>query len=137
MKLTKKVIGYILIGLLALPSFASPASSPSTQPTQQPTQQQQNKVNPFVLDNFKVIATTLKDLGVTQDELMTYIREGKKLEDVLKVRKIPVKKFKKTVLIEYYKVVDEGVAKKQLSEEQATQLKTAIQETVKGWLPKK
>ncbi|PHV71428.1 hypothetical protein CS063_05100 [Sporanaerobium hydrogeniformans] len=134
MKLIKKISVIALAGLLALPSLAA---STTPAPSSAPTTQESIQSKPFVLDNFKVIATTLNRLGVSKEDLLTYIQEGKKLEDVLALRKISAKKFKKVVLNEYFKVVDEGVAMKQLSAEQAAQLKAAIQETVKGWLPKK
>lgn len=108
---------------------------PGTQTT--PGSYQVEKKRPFMLDNFKVIEATLKGFGVDQNELRAYIGQGKKLEDVLKIEKISLKKFKKQVVKEYFKVVDEGVANKQLTEEQAKQLRKAITETVKGWLPKK
>jgi hypothetical protein len=95
------------------------------------------KSQPFVLDNFKVIEMTLSHFGVDSTKLADYIRQGKKLEDVLKAERISVRRFKRKIIEEYYKAVEEGVANNQLTEEQADKLKSAIKETVKGWLPRK
>ena len=130
----KKVIKIIafaaLIGILSGNVFATTAPTPSTYSNEK-------KMQPFILDNFKVIEMTLKHFHVDSAKLANYIKEGKKLEDVLKAEKISVRRFKKRVIEEYFKAVQEGVANKQLTQEQACQLKTAIKETVKGWLPKK
>lgn len=96
-----------------------------------------NKPKPFALDNFKVIQATLAGCGVDEQELAAYIKQGKKLEDVLKEEKISTRKFKKRVLKEYCKVIDQAVKDGQLTNEQGAQLKEAIKETVKNWLPKK
>ena len=96
-----------------------------------------NKPQPFALDNFKVIQATLAGCGVDEQELAAYIKQGKKLEDVLKEEKISTRKFKKRVLKEYCKVIDQAVKDGQLTNEQGAQLKEAIKETVKNWLPKK
>ena len=95
------------------------------------------KQKPFMLDNFKVIATTLGRFGVDEAKLTTYIKEGKKLEDVLRIEKISTRKFKKAIIKEYNKVVDEGVKNKQITCEQSKQLKSAIKQTIKDWLPQK
>lgn len=134
-KISKYLFGVILVSMIGSTAFA--AQQPNHR-RESPTTTQENKNGqPFVLDNFKVIETTLDHLGVKNDELTILIRQGKKLEDVLKEKKIPVKKFKKEVIKEYYRAVDEGIANKQLTTEQSDQLKAAIKETVKGWLPKK
>lgn len=95
------------------------------------------KAQPFILDNFKVIEMTLNHFGVDRAKLADYIKQGKKLEDVLKAERISVRRFKNQVVKEYFKVVEDGLANNQLTEEQADQLKAAIRETVKGWLPRK
>jgi hypothetical protein len=115
----------------------SPVQTATPRPTATPAPNNSIRPQPFVLDNFKVIERTLKCFGVDSTELANYIKEGKKLEDVLRAERISTKKFKRQVLKEYYKAVEEGVANKQLTEEQAKQLKMAIKETVKGWLPRK
>ena len=92
---------------------------------------------PFALDHFKMIVNTLKKMGVEENEIVTYIKEGKKLEDILKAEKINPKKFKKCITKEYFKVVDEAQKNGQITCEQAKQLKAAIKETIKNWLPKK
>jgi len=115
-----------------------PRPTPTPTPTPTPsTQPNEKKDQPFILDNFKVIEMTLNHFGVDSIKLANYIKQGKKLEDVLKAEKISVKKFKKQVVEEYFKAVQEGIANEQLTEEQASQLKSAIKETVKGWLPRK
>ena len=95
------------------------------------------KKRPFTLDHFKMIVNTLKKMGVEENQIVTYIKEGKKLEDILKAEKINTKKFKKCITKEYFKVVDEAVKNGQITVEQSKQLKTAIKETIKNWLPKK
>ena len=114
----------------------APTMVPSTKPAPctKPTPDQ--KAKPFMLDNFKVIANTLAGLGVDEAKLTSYIKEGKKLEDVLKAEKISTRKFKKCVIKEYNRVVDQAVKNKQLTCEQAKQLKAAIKQTIKNWLPK-
>ena len=92
---------------------------------------------PFTLDHFKMIVNTLKKMGVEEQEIVTYIKEGKKLEEILKTKRINPKKFKKCIIKEYYKAVDEAQKNGQITTEQAKQLKCAIKETIKNWLPKK
>ena len=94
-----------------------------------------NTQKPFMLDHFKMIVNTLKKLGVEEKQVVTYIKEGKKLEDILKAEKIKPKKFKKCILKEYNKVVDEAQKKGQITCEQSKQLKAAIKETINHWLP--
>lgn len=91
---------------------------------------------PFTLDHFKMIVNTLKKMGVEEQEIVTYIKEGKKLEEILKTKRINPKKFKKCIIKEYYKTVDEAQKNGQITAEQAKQLKCAIKETIKNWLPK-
>ncbi len=114
----------------------APTMMPSTKPTPCPETAPEQKNKPFMLDNFKVIANTLAGLGVDEAKLTCYIKEGKKLEEVLKLEKISTRKFKKCVIKEYNKVVDNAVKNKQLTCEQAKQLKVAIKQTIKNWLPK-
>ena len=114
----------------------APTMVPSTKPGPCTKPAQDQKAKPFMLDNFKVIANTLAGLGVDEAKLTSYIKEGKKLEDVLKVEKISTRKFKKCVIKEYNRVVDQAVKNKQLTCEQAKQLKAAIKQTIKNWLPK-
>lgn len=91
----------------------------------------------FTLDHFKMIVCTLKQLGMEDQEIASYIKQGKKLEDILEAKKISPKKFKKCIIKQYNKVIDEGVKEGQLTKEQSKQLKCAIKETVKNWLPNK
>lgn len=116
-------------------SKPSPSVTPGPKATACPKTPMNQKEKPFMLDNFKVIANTLAGLGVDEAELTSYIKEGKKLEDVLKIEKISTKKFKKCIIKEYNKVVDEAVKNKQLTCEQGKQLKIAIKQTIKNWLP--
>ncbi len=90
----------------------------------------------FTLNNFIIIQSTLEKLGVPNDELEVLIKQGKNLQQVLKEKNIPVKKFKKEVLKEYYKAVDEGIDRNLISPEEGKRLKSAIKETIKNWLPK-
>lgn len=92
---------------------------------------------PFTLDHFKMIVNTLKRMGLEEKEIVTYIKEGKKLEEILKAEKISPKKFKKCIIKEYCKEVDVAQKNGQITAEQAKQLKCAIKETIKNWLPKK
>ena len=134
-KLNKILVFIVLVAMMSSSALAVlPTQGNQTTPS---IYSHQRKVQPFVLDNFKIIEATLNHLGVTNEELTAFIKQGKKLEDVLKIKKISIKKFKKEVIKEYYKAVDEGLLQKQINEEQASQLKNAIKETIKGWLPKK
>ena len=90
-----------------------------------------------MLDHFKMIVITLKKLGVEENKIVGYIKEGKKLEDILQAENIKPKKFKKCMIKEYNKVVDEAQKNGQITGEQCKQLKVAIKETVKNWLPNK
>ncbi len=128
------------------PTTTAPSETPSTKPSTCPNKPSTcpnkkpecpNKPKPFALDNFKVIQATLASCGVDGQELAEYIKQGKKLEDVLKAENISVSKFKKRVLKEYCKVINEAVKSGQLTNEQGAQLKDAIKDTVKNWLPKK
>ena len=89
---------------------------------------------PFVLDHFGVIKDSLKEFGVSGEEVASYIREGKKLEEVLKLEKISVKSFKKEVIKQYNTRVKQGVKEGALTKEQAKKLKQAIKQTIKKWL---
>lgn len=145
-KVIKTIAFIVLVGMMCGSAFATEQGMPVQQgaPTQEPVKQttpstysNEKKSQPFILDNFKVIEMTLNHFGVDNTKLADYIKQGKKLEDVLKAERISVRRFKKRVVEEYFKAVEEGVANKQLTTEQANQLKTAIKETVKGWLPRK
>lgn len=118
---------------------AEKISVPSTKPCvpEQKTGQKPgcNTQKPFMLDHFKMIVNALKKLGVEEKKIVTHIKEGKKLEDILKAEKIKPKKFKKCILKEYNKVVDEAQKKGQITCEQSKQLKVAIKETINSWLP--
>ena len=71
-----------------------------------------------------------------EKEIATYIKDGKKLEDILVAEKISPKKFKKCILKQYCKAIDQGVKDGQITKEQSKQLKVAVKETVQNWLPK-
>ena len=90
---------------------------------------------PFTLDHFKMIVCTLKQLGMEENEIADYVKQGKKLEEILKAKKINPKKFKKCIIKQYNKAIDEGVKGGQITKEQCKQLKAAIKETVNNWLP--
>lgn len=119
------------------PQSIAPRPGSTTNPSTTDAPNQSRQTKPFTLDNFKVIENTLKCFGVDSRELAQYIKQGKKLEEVLKEERISVKKFKKQILREYYKTIDEAIMNKQLTQKQSTQLKKAIKDTVKGWLPRK
>ncbi len=89
---------------------------------------------PFYLDHFGIIKKSLKTFNVSGEKLATYIREGKKLEDVLEIENIPIKKFKKEVIKQYNAKVKEGVKEGNLTKEQAKKLRQAIDQTIKKWL---
>lgn len=115
---------------------ASQGAKPSVCPnTKEMPQKEQQK--PFTLDHFKMIVNALKKVGVEESQIVVYIKEGKKLEDILKAEKINTKKFKKCLMKEYFAVVDEAVKNGQITSEQSKQLKAAIKETIANWLPKK
>ena len=92
---------------------------------------------PFMLDHFKMIVVTLKKMGIEEKQIVTYIKEGKKLEDILKAENIKPKKFKKCIIKEYNKTIDEAQKSGQITCEQAKQLRAAVKETIKNWLPNK
>ena len=124
-----------------MPSTApAPSIKPSTKPCPKSTSGatiKKGEKKPFMLDHFKMIVNALKKLGVEEKEIVTYIKEGKKLEEILNEEHIKPKKFKKCILKEYNKVVDEAQKNGQITCEQAKQLKAAIKETIKNWLPTK
>ena len=91
----------------------------------------------FVIDNFKVIQGALQKLGVQPEELEGMIKEGKKLPEVLELKNIPVAKFKKALLKQYYAAINEGVKNKQITKEEAKMLRAAIKEKVMSWLQTK
>ena len=93
--------------------------------------------NTFVIDNFKVIQGALQKLGVQPEELEGMIKEGKKLPEVLELKNIPVAKFKKALLKQYYAAINEGVKNKQITKEEAKMLRAAIKEKVMSWLQTK
>ena len=93
--------------------------------------------NTFVIDNFKVIQATLQKLGIQPEELEGMIKEGKKLPEVLELKNIPVAKFKKVLLKQYYAAINEGVENKQITKEEAKMLRSAIKEKVMSWLQTK
>ena len=92
---------------------------------------------PFMLDHFKMIVVTLKKMGVEEKQIVTHIKEGKKLEDILQKENIKPKKFKRCIIKEYNKAIDEAQKSGQITCEQSKQLKAAVKETIKNWLPNK
>lgn len=114
-----------------------PAAPCKPLPKATPEQNNKQQQKPFVLDHFKMIVNTLKQLGVEESEITGYIKEGKKLEEILKAEKINPKKFKKCMYKQYCEVIDAAVKEEKITAEQAKQLKAAIKETIQNWLPKK
>lgn len=113
---------------------------PETKPTPAPTKPStgnESTQNTFVIDNFKVIQSALQKLGVQPEELEVMIKEGKKLPEVLELKNIPVPKFKKVLLKQYYVAINEGVENKQITKEEAKMLRSAIKEKVMSWLQTK
>ena len=105
--------------------------------TNKPATDQEATQNTFVIDNFKVIQAALQKLGVQPEELEVMIKEGKKLPEVLELKNIPVAKFKKALLKQYYSAINEGVKNKQITKEEAKMLRGAIKEKVMSWLETK
>ena len=87
-----------------------------------PATDNESTQNTFVIDNFKVIQGALQKLGVQPEELEGMIKEGKKLPEVLELKNIPVAKFKKALLKQYYAALNEGVKNKQITKEEAKML---------------
>ena len=116
-------------------ALTAPTNKPNASSSKSCGLEQKPGQKPFMLDHFKMIVNALKKLGVEEKQIVTYIKEGKKLEDILKAEKIKPKKFKKCILKEYNKVVDEAQKKGQITCEQSKQLKSAIKETINNWLP--
>ena len=102
-----------------------------------PATDNESTQNTFVIDNFKVIQGALQKLGVQPEELEGMIKEGKKLPEVLELKNIPVAKFKKALLKQYYAAINEGVKNKQITKEEAKMLRAAIKEKVMSWLQTK
>ncbi len=102
-----------------------------------PATDNESTQNTFVIDNFKVIQDALQKLGVQPEELEGMIKEGKKLPEVLELKNIPVAKFKKALLKQYYAAINEGVKNKQITKEEAKMLRAAIKEKVMSWLQTK
>lgn len=102
-----------------------------------PATDNESTQNTFVIDNFKVIQGALQKLGVQPEELEGMIKEGKKLPEVLELKNIPVAKFKKALLKQYYVAINEGVKNKQITKEEAKMLRAAIKEKVMSWLQTK
>ena len=88
----------------------------------------------FKVDNFQIIQASLQKLGIEPEELETLIKEGKKLPEILEMKEITVKKFKKVLLKEYYKVIEQGVKDKQITKTQGKMLKEAIKEKIDEWM---
>ena len=102
-----------------------------------PATDNESTQNTFVIDNFKVIQGALQKLGVQPEELEGMIKECKKLPEVLELKNIPVAKFKKALLKQYYAAINEGVKNKQITKEEAKMLRAAIKEKVMSWLQTK
>ena len=102
-----------------------------------PATDNESTQNTFVIDNFKVIQGALQKLGVQPEELEGMIKEGKKLPEVLELKNIPVAKFKKALLKQYYAAINEGVKNKQITKEEAKMLRAAIKEKVMSWVQTK
>ena len=118
------------------PEVNKPAT-PVKPNTNKPATDQEATQNTFVIDNFKVIQGALQKLGVQPEELEVMIKEGKKLPEVLELKNIPVAKFKKALLKQYYSAINEGVKNKQITKEEAKMLRAAIKEKVMSWLETK
>ena len=118
------------------PETSKPAAP--VKPTHnKPATDNESTQNTFVIDNFKVIQGALQKLGVQPEELEGMIKEGKKLPEVLELKNIPVAKFKKALLKQYYAAINEGVKNKQITKEEAKMLRAAIKEKVMSWLQTK
>lgn len=118
------------------PEICKPAAP--VKPTHnKPATDNESTQNTFVIDNFKVIQGALQKLGVQPEELEGMIKEGKKLPEVLELKNIPVAKFKKALLKQYYAAINEGVKNKQITKEEAKMLRAAIKEKVMSWLQTK
>ena len=112
-------------------------SAPVKPTHNKPATDNESTQNTFVIDNFKVIQGALQKLGVQPEELEGMIKEGKKLPEVLELKNIPVAKFKKALLKQYYAAINEGVKNKQITKEEAKMLRAAIKEKVMSWLQTK
>lgn len=121
---------------ISKPETCKPAAP--VKPTHnKPATDNESTQNTFVIDNFKVIQGALQKLGVQPEELEGMIKEGKKLPEVLELKNIPVAKFKKALLKQYYAAINEGVKNKQITKEEAKMLRAAIKEKVMSWLQTK
>ncbi|MBU3811074.1 MAG: hypothetical protein H9893_05405 [Candidatus Niameybacter stercoravium] len=118
------------------PGTCKPAA-PTKPAHNKPATDHESTQNTFVIDNFKVIQGALQKLGVQPEELEGMIKEGKKLPEVLELKNIPVAKFKKALLKQYYAAINEGVENKQITKEEAKMLRAAIKEKVMSWLQTK
>lgn len=116
---------------------AKPETKPIPAKPSKPAGENESTQNTFVIDNFKVIQGALQKLGVEPEELEVMIKEGKKLPEVLELKNIPVAKFKKALLKQYYAAISEGVENKQITREEAKMLRVAIKEKVMSWLQTK
>ena len=121
---------------ISKPETSKPAA-PVKPETCKPATDNESTQNTFVIDNFKVIQGALQKLGVQPEELEGMIKEGKKLPEVLELKNIPVAKFKKALLKQYYAAINEGVKNKQITKEEAKMLRAAIKEKVMSWLQTK
>ena len=131
------LMALLVVSIAASSTFAAQMPQSKTKTEIDKKQESIKEKKTFVLDNFKMIASALKALGVECDELSTYIKEGKNLEDVLREEKISVRKFKKELLKAYQAEVEEAVKAGKLTSQQGKQLNAAIKETVKSWQVKK
>lgn len=113
------------------------SQKPSTSDKYCPKNDTNTQQKPFTLDHFKMIVNALKRLGVDEKEIITYIKDGKKLDDILKAKHINPNKFKRCIIKEYCKVINEAQKNNQITCQQSKQLKATIKETIKNWLPSK
>lgn len=136
-KYTRCMSVLLALVLASTPVFACTATPKANLSRTEATQQDKpeaKKSGAFTVDNFKMITQALEKLGVSEDCLNQMIKEGKNLPEVLQTKEIEVKRFKKILIKEYYKVIKQGVEDEQLTPADAKMLKYAVKQKIMSWL---
>ncbi len=85
------------------------------------------------LDSPEIIINTLANLGISGDELQEYIGQGKKINDILKEKQVPMVKFKKALTKEYRCRIKKATKDKVITKKEAKILTDLLNEKMNKW----
>ncbi len=85
------------------------------------------------LDSPEVIINTLEALGISREDLQTYVGQGKKIYDILQEKEVTMVKFKKALTKEYQSRIKEATKYKVITKKEAKRLTDLLKIRMKEW----